>query len=401
MLQRQPRLARARRPKQKAPPGMRFAVGAPASLRFTVFGLTLSSSWGNGHATTWRGLLRALHRASHDITFFERDLPYYAAARDLGSPDCCSLVIYDDWPATEQRARAAIRDADVAIVSSYCADGLAASRLVLDSDGPLHVFYDIDTPITFRDLERFGVAAARGPHYIDTRLVPEFDLYLSFTGGPLLREIQTRWGARRTAPLYCSVDPEAHWPVPPVDDFRSALGYLGTYSADRQMALDRLLLEPARRRPDRRFFVAGAQYPENVTWPPNVIRRDHLAPAEHPAFYCSSRLTLNVTREAMVKTGYSPSVRLFEAASCGTPILSDWWPGLDEFFAPGSEILLARDSDEAEAALDCDDAELRRIAAAARQRTLAEHTCHVRSQQLIRACEQAYASQSLNATANT
>ena len=344
-------------------------------MRFTIFGLTVSSSWGNGHATTWRGLLRALRRAGHHTTFFERDVSYYAGARDLAAPDFCHLQLYADCPAIEQQARAAVSSSDVVIVSSYCPDGMAAARLALDDPGPLHVFYDIDTPVTLADLERYGVAAVEGPHYVDAGLVREFDLYLSFTGGPLLSDIRSRWGARRTAPLYCSVDPEVHRPVRAASGFRSDLSYLGTYAIDRQGALDALLLEPARRRPDRRFFVAGAQYPEDTVWPANVARRDHLPPGDHPAFYCGSRLTLNITHEAMIKTGYAPSVRLFEAASCGTPILSDFWPGLDELFVPGSEILVAHDSDQAEAALDLDDAQLRRIAAAARERTLAEHSC--------------------------
>jgi spore maturation protein CgeB len=171
--------------------------------------------------------------------------------------------------------------------------------------------------------------------------------------------------------------------------YRAALGYLGTYSADRQPGLDRLLVEPARRRGGERFAVAGSLYPDDLAWPANVALLGHLAPEAHPAFYCSSRLTLNVTREAMRRVGHCPSVRLFEAASCATPILSDSWPGLDEVLRPGQEVLIADTPEAAEAALDLSDRELARIAADARARVLAEHTSAARARQLLAYCEAA------------
>ena len=358
-------------------------------MRFAIFGLTVSSAWANGHATTWRGLLKALERDGHGVTFFERDVPYYAAERDLPNPEFCELVLYQDWAEVLPRARRALAEADVGMVTSFCPDGLSASRLVLDSGVPLRLFYDIDTPVTLAELSQHGIATGTGARYLTPDLIPEFDLYLSFAGGPLLRQLETNWGARHTAPLYCSVDPEIHAPVEPLEEFRCRLGYLGTYAADRQPALEQLLIEPARRRPGERFCVVGSNYPAEIAWPPNVDLRWHLAPAEHAGFYCANRLTLNVTRAAMVRVGYSPSVRLFEAASCGTPILSDWWRGLDEFFVPGEEILVARTADEADAALGLSDAELTRIAEAARARTLAAHTAAARARELVAACEAA------------
>ena len=353
-----------------------------------IFGLTLSSSWANGHATPWRGLLKALHAAGQQVTFFERDVPYYAAHRDLPAPPFCTLALYDTWPPpTAQQALAA---ADVAIVTSYCPDGLAACQLVLDQPNVLHVFYDLDTPVTLAALVAHGLAVPNGAHYLTPELIPAFDLYLSFTGGPILDELRTRWGARRTAPLYGSVDPDVHRPVAkPPAAFRCALGYLGTYAADRQPTLERLLIEPARARPDEHFCVVGSLYPAAVQWPPNVTTHWHLEPAAHPAFYSANRLTLNVTRQAMRTWGFTPSGRLFEAASCGTPVLSDVWPGLETFFAPGREILLAETPEEATAALDRDEAEVRRIGQAARERVLAKHTGAHRADELARACEAA------------
>src|SRR5581483_8528508 len=230
-------------------------------MRFAIFGLTVTSSWGNGHATTWRGLLKALRRAGHNVVFFERDVPYYAAARDMPEPDCCELVLYPDWQEVLPRASREVREADVAIVTSYCADGLDACRLVLDSAGPLRAFYDIDTPVTLADLASGGMASAEGAKYLTPDLISEFDLYLSFTGGPVLRELETRWAPRRAEALYCSVDPEVHFPVPPRDELHCVLGYLGTYSPDRQPKIEELLIGPARERPAECFRVAGSKYP--------------------------------------------------------------------------------------------------------------------------------------------
>jgi spore maturation protein CgeB len=359
-------------------------------LRFAIFGLTLSSAWANGHATPWRGLLRALHHAGHQATFFERDVDYYAAHRDLASPEFCDLVLYASWAAVRAQAAAAVADADVAIVTSYCPDGLAACALVLDSAQPLHVFYDLDTPVTLAAFESHGLAVPNGARYLTPDLVPEFDLYLSFTGGPVLDVLKSRWGARQTAPLYGSVDPTVHAPLAdPPDDLRCALGYLGTYAADRQTAVDQLLIEPARQRPAERFYVVGSLYPDDVRWPPNVHTRWHLDPREHPAFYAANRITLSVTRQAMRAWGYSPSGRLFEAAACGTPVLTDRFPGIEDFFEPGTEILVADGPRDVHAALDLADAELARIGAAARERTLAQHTGAARARALLSACERA------------
>jgi spore maturation protein CgeB len=359
-------------------------------VRFAIFGLTISSSWANGHATPWRGLLRALSEQGHRATFFERDVDYYAAHRDLSAPDFCELVLYSDWPAIHSTAKQAIAEADVAVVTSYCPDGLAACQLVLSTAGPLKVFYDLDTPISLLALQESGVAVPDGAHYLRPEFIPEFDLYLSFTGGPVLDDLRTRWGARRTAALYGSVDPSVHARVAdPPETYRCVLGYLGTYSADRQQRLERLLVKPARQRPKDRFLVVGSLYPEELAWPPNVETRWHLDPWDHPAFYSANRVTLSITRQAMLESGYTPSGRLFEAASCGTPVITDRFEGLDEFFEPGREILVADDADDIRAALELGDAELRCIGQRARERTLQQHTGGNRARELVEMCEAA------------
>jgi spore maturation protein CgeB len=355
-------------------------------MKLVVFGLSVSSSWGNGHATLWRGLIKALAALGHTVVFFERDVTYYAAHRDLTELPGGRLVLYDDWDAVRGAAREALADADVALVTSYCPDAVPASTELLDEPVPLRVFYDLDTPVT---LERLR-AGAPVP-YIGPRGLGDFDLVLSYTGGAALTALRDLLGARRVAPLYGSVDPDIHRPVPPLDRYRADLSYLGTYAEDRQEALVRLLVEPARRIPARRFLIGGAQYPPDFPWADNIYFVCHLPPAEHPAFYSSSRLTLNVTRTPMAEMGYCPSGRLFEAAACGVPILSDAWEGLDAFFAPGDEILVARTAEDVVTAMEAGDAELVRLAHAARERVLADHTAERRAGELVALLEGEFA----------
>ncbi len=343
-----------------------------------IFGLTVSSSWGNGHATLWRGLWRALAREGHTVVFFERDVPYYAEHRDLDHLPGGTLVLYADWADVVDRAKRHLADADVGMVTSYCPDAHAASALLLDAAVPHKAFYDLDTPVTLEAL-RAGEAVP----YIPPRGLGDFDLVLSYTGGRALDELRTRLGARRVAPLYGHVDPDEHRPVAPAPQYVADLSYLGTYAPDRQPALESLLVEPARRLPELRFCIAGALYPSSFPWAANIAFVRHHPPHEHPAFFSSSRLTLNITRRAMAEMGYCPSGRLFEAAACGTPVLSDWWPGLDAFFTPGEQLLVARDTEQAMAALQIDPATLARIGRAARERTLDAHTSTHRARELV------------------
>jgi spore maturation protein CgeB len=354
-------------------------------MRLVIFGLSVSSSWGNGHATLWRGLIGALARLGHRVVFYERDVYYYAEHRDLPSLANGELRLYADWNDISAVAAADLAEADVGIVTSYCPDGIAASELVLDGSS-LSVFYDLDTPVTLERLRSGHPVPYLGPGGL-----AGFDLVLSYTGGSALTELEQRLGARRVLPLYGSVDPSVHYPVAAVERYRADLSYLGTYAADRQQALVRLLVQPARRLSHRRFLIGGAQYPAAFPWSENIYFVRHLPPAEHAAFYCSSRLTLNITRAPMAEMGYCPSGRLFEAAACGAAVLSDDWPGLTEFFDPGAEILLTSSTEDAMAALETSDEELQRIARAARERTLAEHTADRRAAQLVAAIEGAFA----------
>ncbi|MBR0665520.1 glycosyltransferase [Roseomonas hellenica] len=358
-------------------------MSAAPPLRIVVLGLSLSSSWGNGHATTYRALLRAFAARGHEVLFLERDTPWYARHRDLEAPGFCTLAFYDDLMGLQVWG-GAIADADAVILGSYVPDGVAVGDLVLKMARGVTAFYDIDTPVTLSGLERGEVA------YIAARQIPGYDLYLSFTGGPTLDLLERRYHARAARQLYCSADAEAYRPIERAP--RWDLSYLGTYSPDRQPALERLLLEPARRAPDLRFVVAGPQYPGEIRWPANVQRIDHLPPAEHAVFYTRSRFTLNVTRAAMVQHGYSPSVRLFEAGACGTAIISDIWDGVDTILTPGSEILLAQNPDDVLDILrQLPEARRRAIGQAARAHVLRDHTAARRAAELESHLRQAIA----------
>jgi spore maturation protein CgeB len=344
-------------------------------MNIVILGLSITSSWGNGHATTYRALVRALAARGHEVLFLERDASWYAENRDLPEPPYCRARLYRSVAELADRAGADLRTADLVIVGSYVPEGIAIGDLVQQEAGGLTAFYDIDTPVTLARLPSGTV------DYLAPRQIPRYDLYLSFTGGPTLDLLQQSYGSPLARPLYCSVDPQLHFPEP--RELQWDLGYLGTYSGDRQPVLARLMLNAAASAPDARFVVAGPQYPESIAWPANVERVVHLAPSEHRRFYNGLRYTLNVTRADMVKAGYSPSVRLFEAAACGTPIISDTWQGLDRFFTPGEEILLSRNARETLTYLrDISEEDRREIGARARQRVMTAHTALHRAMEL-------------------
>ena len=348
-----------------------------ARLSIVILGLSITSSWGNGHATTYRGLVRELCAEGHDVLFLEREQPWYAGNRDLPHPPYGRTALYDSLPELHDRFADAVRQADLVIVGSYVPQGAQVGDWVQHEAGGTTAFYDIDTPVTLARL-------ARGEHdYLRPDQIAGYDLYLSFTGGPTLRRLEREFGSPRARVLYCSVDPQLYFPEPA--SMQWDLGYMGTYSDDRQPGVDRLLLQPAREWAGGRFIVAGPQYPESIRWPANVEYRPHLPPAEHRDFYNRQRFTLNITRADMVQAGWSPSVRLFEAAACGTPIVSDRWAGIETLLAPGREIVLADSPAEVLAVLrGMTEEERQAMAGRARARILAEHTAAHRAGQLVR-----------------
>lgn len=352
-------------------------------LKITLFGLTLSSSWGNGHATPYRAILRALHRLGHRVTFYERDVPYYAKHRDFLQCDYCDLKLYSSWEDIRDQALAEAAESDVVITASYVPEGARIADDLFANDGPLRVYYDLDTPITLNRLAEGDL------DYLHARQLSTFDLVLSWTGGEALLALERDFGVKVARPLFGCVDPDIYRPVRARPGMRCELSYMGTYAPDRHAKLESMFLEPARLRPSSSFLLAGPLYPADWHCPPNVRRSEHVPVADHPALYSSSRLTLNVTREGMAASGYCPSGRFFEAAACGAPIVTDWFRGLDSFFEPGQELLVANDAEAVMDALDRSDAELFQMARRARQRTLDEHTGYQRARTMLAAFEAA------------
>jgi spore maturation protein CgeB len=341
-------------------------------VKIVIYGLTITSSWGNGHATTYRSLCRALASRGHEVHFIEKDVEWYRSSRDLPRPEFCKLQLYETW---NHSVLLPSQDADVVMVGSYFPDAINVSHALFEAGcGPI-LFYDIDTPITLT-----GLCSHGRTDYLEAELIPHYAAYLSFTGGPALRMIEDRFGSPWAVGFYCSVDSALYARTEVQDRYRCDLSYLGTYAPDRQPQLMKFMDGAARLLPRARFTVAGPQYPEGICWHTNVKRIDHVAPPQHPAFYSSSRFTLNLTRKDMVALGFSPSVRLFEAAACETAILSDAWAGLEEFLTPGEEILLPHDEYEVASILrQMPHSEAERIGRAARRRILEQHTADHRA----------------------
>jgi spore maturation protein CgeB len=356
-------------------------------MNIVILGLSITSSWGNGHATTFRGLVRQLAARGHEVLFLERDVPWYASNRDLPEPPYCTTRLYRGLAQLRHRYARHVREADLVIVGSYVPEGVAVGEWVTETAEGLTAFYDIDTPVTLAKLAR------RDFEYLSPHLIPRYDFYLSFTGGPTLRRIEKKYGSPMARALYCSFDPEHYYPEN--RRLRWDLGYLGTYSDDRQPTVERLLLEPARKKSDAKFVVAGPQYPDSIEWPRNVKRIEHLAPSGHRRFYNAQRFALNVTRAEMIRAGWSPSVRLFEAAACAVPIISDWWDGLDTLFEPGREILIAESRRDVLRYLRMSDEERNRIGNRARARVLEEHTAAHRAEELEGYVEEARGGQAI------
>jgi spore maturation protein CgeB len=347
-------------------------------MRLVIFGLTITSSWGNGHATLWRGLSRSLARRGHHLTFFEKEVPYYAETRDLTTWTDGELILYSRWEFVFDLARDRLANADVALITSYCPDALSAGRLLTKfGAGIVKVFYDMDTPVTLQRLDAHGSV-----QYLPSNGLQGFDLVLSFTGGSILAALKERLGARRVEVLYGHADPDLHYRRVTDPEYEATLSYLGTFARDRQPALEKLFVKPAQRLPKGRFVLAGALYPERFPWESNIYFLRHLPPSKHGTFFSSSKCTLNLTRSSMISSGFCPSGRIFEAAACRTTVITDCWAGLEEFFEPGKEIIVAESAEDVIRAIASPHETIDSIGEAAYRRFLIQHTSDRRAAEL-------------------
>ena len=342
-----------------------------ARVRIAMFGSSLVSAYWNGAATYYRGILRALHDCGFHIEFYEPDAYARQQNRDIPDPPYARVIVY---PATEEGALIAIeraRDADVLIKAS----GVGVHDPLLEAEVPreasahtLTAFWDVDAPATLERLRQHP----QDPFHSHVR---NYDLILTYGGGPPVIGQYERCGARRCVPIYNALDPQSHHPVARDERFAGDLAFLGNRLPDREARVHEFYLEPARRLRQRRFVLGGSGWGSGIVLPENMNYLGHVYTRDHNAFNCSPRAVLNINRDSMARTGYSPPTRVFEAAGAGACLVCDAWEGIEQFLEPDREVICVQSGAEVEhvvAALT--EAHARRIGKAGLQRVLAEHT---------------------------
>jgi spore maturation protein CgeB len=348
-------------------------------MKISFFGSSLVSSYWNGAATYYRGLLKNLAGLGHDITFYEPDAFERQQHRDIADPGWARVVVY---PATEDGWRRALEQGAAQADFLVKASGVGVFDKELEiavpqaaKPGAITAYWDVDAPAT---LDAVGLNSG---HHL-REVIPAFSLILTYGGGdPVVRGYR-RLGARLCVPIYNAVDPDTHFPVPPRADFSSDLSFLGNRLPDREKRVEEFFLKPAAKAPLRRFLLGGAGW-ESKSLPPNVRHIGHVGTADHNAFFCSALATLNINRDSMALYGFSPPTRVFEACGAGACLITDAWEGIEMFLEPGSEILIAANGDDvADILAGLRPAEARAIAENARRRILAEHTYAHRARQV-------------------
>lgn len=349
-------------------------------MNVAFFGSSLVSAYWNGAATYYRGIIRALHERGYRTTFYEPDAYDRQEHRDIPDPDYAEIVVYEaeeesDVLAAVERAR----EADLVVKASGVGvhDELL-EKAVLDLKSPdrLVVFWDVDAPATLERMQNNPEDAFRA-------LVPEYDMILTYGGGTPVVESYEALGARRCVPIYNALDSTTHHPVEPDPRFEGDLGFLGNRMPDREMRVWEFFFHPARRLQDKRFLIGGSGWDQNVLEADNVAYLGHVYTRDHNAFNCTPLAVLNITRESMVRFGYSPATRVFEAAGAGACLITDAWDGIELFLEPGSECLVAKSGDEVvEILRDLDAGRARPMGEAARERVLSEHTYSHRAAEL-------------------
>ncbi|MDX8528976.1 glycosyltransferase [Mesorhizobium sp. MSK_1335] len=345
-------------------------------MKIAFYGSSLLSSYWNGAATYYRGLLKALSRRGYHIVFYEPDAFDRQKHRDIEAPDWCNVVVYEATPDALMQAASHAAQADIVVKASGVGfEDDALLRAVLDHAraGALTVFWDVDAPATLSDLRN-------NPDHPTHEALKRIGLVLTYGGGdPVVRDYRTL-GAAECMPIYNALDPETHHPVALEPRFACDLAFLGNRLPDREARVDSYFLEPARLLADQRFLLGGSGWadkllPENVSWLGHVGTRDH------NAFNVTPKAVLNISRDSMASNGFSPATRVFEAAGAGACIVTDPWAGIEMFLTPGEEILVARDgADVADIMRTLEPRRAKAIGAAARRRVLAEHTYTLRAE---------------------
>lgn len=339
-------------------------------MKIAFYGSSLLSSYWNGAATYYRGLLRALAAHGHDITFYEPDAFDRQSHRDIDPPHWCRVVIYPPDATGLRSVLAEARAADVVVKASGVGvndDALLDGILRHAPEDALRIFWDVDAPATLAEL------AAAPEHPLHAALA-QLDLVLTYGGGQPVANAYRRFGAAACVPVYNALDPQTHHPVPPEPRFAADLTFLGNRLPDRERRVEQFFLAAARLLPDRKFLLGGAGWADKPC-PDNVAKLGHVGTEHHNALNVSARAVLNISRLSMAAMGFSPATRVFEAAGAGACLITDDWPGIDQFFRPDKEILVARDGADVAALLrDLTAERARAIGEAALARVRAEHT---------------------------
>jgi spore maturation protein CgeB len=334
------------------------------------YGSSLLSSYWNGAATYYRGILRALADEGWRLTFFEPDVWDRQKHRDIDPPDWCRVVVWEGTPEGLRSAAAQAADADAVVVASgigYEDDAVRRVVLVSARPGALRLWWDVDAPATLAALREDPAHPLRAD-------LPAFDAVLTYGGGEPVVAGYRSLGARACLPVYNALDPSTHFPVPPDARFAADLGFLGNRLPDREARVERFFLDPARALPNRRFLLGGSGW-DPAALPANVRAIGHVGTRDHNVFNVTPLAVLNIARDSMAETGFSPATRVFEAAGAGACLVTDDWAGLDLFLEPGREVLVARDGQDVQAMLaDLTLAEARVIGSRARARIMGAHT---------------------------
>jgi spore maturation protein CgeB len=344
-------------------------------MHIAFYGSSLLSSYWNGAATYYRGILRALAAHGHRITFYEPDAYGRQQHRDLEPPPWAQVEVYS---ATVEAARAAIAaavQADIVVKASgvglfddLLLEGLAEAH----RDDSLYLFWDVDAPATLAEI-------GPSPDHPLRRLLPQLDLVLTYGGGPPVVSAYQSLGARFCTPIYNALDPDTHHPAASDPRFAADLSFLGNRLPDRERRVEEFFLEVATRLPEKRFVLGGSGW-DSKALPRNVVALGHVSTEQHNAFNATPLAVLNIARDSMAQTGYSPATRIFEAAGAGACIITDAWTGIELFLQPGREILVARDGHDVAALLrSLTHGDARRIGARAYARVLGEHTYRQRA----------------------
>jgi spore maturation protein CgeB len=340
-------------------------------MNIAFFASSLVSAYWNGAATYYRGIVRALHERGHRVTFYEPDAFDRQQHRDMADPDWAKVVVYSAQSEAEVlRTVASARGADLVVkASGVGVHDTLLEQAVLELQGPdtLVAFWDVDAPAT---LDR--VQGDAGDPF--RPLIPRYDIVLTYGGGAPVQEAYRALGARDCVPIYNALDPSTHHPVPPAARFDGDLGFLGNRLPDREARVEEFFLRAATLLPQHRFLLGGSGWGDKGL-PANVAYLGHVYTADHNAFNCTPRAVLNVSRESMARYGFSPATRVFEAAGAAACLITDAWEGLELFFEPGREVLVARDGEEVAQHVRALDAQrARAIGQAAYRRVLAQHT---------------------------